>query len=84
MMDTLISVFAEDSRLTDDSVDSANQNRTEGSVITNTGSFTNKLSKFTLATFDDQGNNNLFYIFVAFKYQIKPIISIFTIDDEFN
>ncbi|XP_057338773.1 FERM domain-containing protein 8 [Microplitis mediator] len=55
MMDTLISVFAEDSRLTDDSVDSANQNRTEGSVITNTGSFTNKLSKFTLATFDDQG-----------------------------
>ncbi|XP_011303465.1 FERM domain-containing protein 8 [Fopius arisanus] len=55
MMDTLISGFAEDNRLNEDTVDAANQNRTEGSVIMNAGSFTNKLSKFTLATFDDQG-----------------------------
>lgn len=55
MMDTLISVFAEDSRQIDDSIDITNQNRTEGSVISNANSFTNKLSKFTLATFDDQG-----------------------------
>ncbi|KAK0082262.1 hypothetical protein PV325_010762 [Microctonus aethiopoides] len=55
MMDTLISVFAEDSRQIDDSIDVTNQNRTEGSVISNANSFTNKLSKFTLATFDDQG-----------------------------
>ncbi|XP_034941349.1 FERM domain-containing protein 8 [Chelonus insularis] len=55
MMDTLISVFAEESRHTEDNVDATNQNRTEGSVIMNTCSFTNKLSKFTLATFDDQG-----------------------------
>ncbi|XP_015117686.1 putative FERM domain-containing protein FRMD8P1 [Diachasma alloeum] len=55
MMDTLISGFAEESRLNGETVDAANQNRTEGSVIMNAGSFTNKLSKFTLATFDDQG-----------------------------
>ncbi|XP_024935971.1 FERM domain-containing protein 8 isoform X2 [Cephus cinctus] len=58
MMDTLISGFAEESRR----YDSADLNRlAENSVITNTGSFTNKLSKFTLATFDDEGES-FFYL----------------------
>lgn len=58
MMDTLISGFAEESRLNDATAEPTNPNRPENSVITNVGSFTNKLSKFTLATFDDQGMNS--------------------------
>lgn len=55
-MDTLISGFAEESRNNDSNAEPTNQsNKTDNSVITNVGNFTNKLSKFTLATFDDQG-----------------------------
>ncbi|KAG7200123.1 hypothetical protein KM043_000563 [Ampulex compressa] len=56
MMDTLISGFAEQHRRRSSNGDVTNVERvTEHSVITNVGSFTNKLSKFTLATFDDEG-----------------------------
>ncbi|XP_033216736.1 FERM domain-containing protein 8 isoform X2 [Belonocnema kinseyi] len=54
MMDTLISGFAEESRKMESN--SENLNRVQnGSVVPNVGSFTNKLSKFALATFDDEG-----------------------------
>lgn len=52
MMDTLISGFAEEHRRHGTNGDIGNTNRAVGSNI---GSFTNKLSKFTLATFDDEG-----------------------------
>lgn len=56
-MDTLISGFAEESRqseATDENVN-ANNRLQDNSMLSNVGSFTNKLSKFTLATFDDEG-----------------------------
>ncbi|XP_076656639.1 FERM domain-containing protein 8 Bili [Halictus rubicundus] len=56
MMDTLISGFAEEHRRHGANGDVANVDRlTDHSIGSNTGSFTNKLSKFTLATFDDEG-----------------------------
>ncbi|XP_031831338.1 FERM domain-containing protein 8 Bili [Nomia melanderi] len=56
MMDTLISGFAEEYRRHGANGDVANVERlTDHSIGSNTGSFTNKLSKFTLATFDDEG-----------------------------
>ncbi|XP_078033986.1 FERM domain-containing protein 8 Bili isoform X1 [Augochlora pura] len=56
MMDTLISGFAEEHRRHGANGDVAHVDRlTDHSIGTNTGSFTNKLSKFTLATFDDEG-----------------------------
>ena len=57
MMDTLISGFVGDSRLIETSTDATNANRTQdNTVISNVGNFTNKLSKFTLATFDEEGS----------------------------
>lgn len=56
MMDTLISGFAEDHRRHGTNGDVANTDRlTDHTIGSSTGSFTNKLSKFTLATFDDEG-----------------------------
>ncbi|CAL7949594.1 unnamed protein product [Xylocopa violacea] len=56
MMDTLISGFAEEHRRHGANGDVANTDRlTDHAIGSNTGSFTNKLSKFTLATFDDEG-----------------------------
>lgn len=56
MMDTLISGFAEEHRRHGTNVDIGNTDRlTDHAVGSNIGSFTNKLSKFTLATFDDEG-----------------------------
>lgn len=54
MMDTLISGFAEDYRRQFINSDSSND-QLDHSLIFPSGSFTNKLSKFTLATFDDEG-----------------------------
>lgn len=54
MMDTLISGFAEDYRRQFINSDSNNDQLDHPLVFP--GSFTNKLSKFTLATFDDEGN----------------------------
>ena len=68
-MDTLISGFAEESRINDVIAEPTNPNRPDNSVITNVGSFTNKLSKFTLATFDDQGIN--FFTFIINSISIK-------------
>lgn len=60
MMDTLISGFVGESNLNGTSTDIANANRTQdNTVIPNVGHFTNKLSKFTLATFDEEGNEIL-------------------------
>ena len=57
MMDTLISGFAEEHRRRGANGDVANIDRlTDHSLGSTTGSFTNKLSKFTLATFDDEGS----------------------------
>lgn len=57
MMDTLISGFAEEHRRHGANGDVANTDRLiDHSIGSTTGSFTNKLSKFTLATFDDEGN----------------------------
>lgn len=53
MMDTLISGFAEDYRLRQLANSDANNDQSDHPLAT--GSFTNKLSKFTLATFDDEG-----------------------------
>ncbi|XP_012275656.2 FERM domain-containing protein 8 [Orussus abietinus] len=56
MIDTLISGFAEESRNNEIGGDGSNCNRSvDNSVASNVGNFTNKLSKFTLATFDDEG-----------------------------
>lgn len=58
MMDTLISGFVEEHRCHGTNGDVANIERlTDHSIGCNTGNFTNKLSKFTLATFDDEGSN---------------------------
>lgn len=55
-MDTLISGFAEEHRRHGTNGDIGNTDRlTDHAVGSNIGSFTNKLSKFTLATFDDEG-----------------------------
>ncbi|KAK2581698.1 hypothetical protein KPH14_002185 [Odynerus spinipes] len=56
MMDTLISGFAEENRNHNAHNDTAsNERQSDHSASTYVGSFTNKLSKFTLATFDDEG-----------------------------
>ncbi|XP_014610462.1 PREDICTED: FERM domain-containing protein 8 [Polistes canadensis] len=56
MMDTLISGFAEENRNHSSHNDGTNNERqSDHSTTTYTGTFTNKLSKFTLATFDDEG-----------------------------
>lgn len=55
-MDTLISGFADDYRLRQlVNNDGNNDQLLDHPLATATGSFTNKLSKFTLATFDDEG-----------------------------
>lgn len=54
MMDTLISIFAEESKNYDEVDDSSNKLQ-DNSLLFNVGSFTNKLSKLTLATFDEEG-----------------------------
>lgn len=54
MMDTLISGFAEDYRRQFNS--DSNNDHLDHPLVFPGGSFTNKLSKFTLATFDDEGN----------------------------
>ena len=58
MMDTLISNFAEESRQCEAADENVNANNRlqDSSMLSNVGSFTNKLSKFTLATFDDEGS----------------------------
>lgn len=56
MMDTLISGFADDYHRQLANSDINNDRLSDNSVAFTTGSFTNKLSKFTLATFDDEGN----------------------------
>lgn len=55
MMDTLISGFAEDYRHQFINSDGSND-QLDHPLVSPTGNFTNKLSKFTLATFDDEGN----------------------------
>ncbi|XP_032674620.1 putative FERM domain-containing protein FRMD8P1 [Odontomachus brunneus] len=56
MMDTLISGFADDHRLRQLAGSEGNNEQLLDHPLTMaTGSFTNKLSKFTLATFDDEG-----------------------------
>ncbi|XP_047369328.1 FERM domain-containing protein 8 isoform X3 [Vespa velutina] len=58
MMDTLISGFAEENRNHSSHNDGTNSERQldhSATTTYSTGSFTNKLSKFTLATFDDEG-----------------------------
>lgn len=55
MMDTLISGFADDYRLRQLTGSDANDQLLDHPLAINVGSFTNKLSKFTLATFDDEG-----------------------------
>lgn len=58
MMDTLISGFADDHRLRQLTGSEGNNDQLlDHPLATTTGSFTNKLSKFTLATFDDEGKN---------------------------
>lgn len=57
MMDTLISGFIEENRKLESNGENLNRVQ-NGSLVPNVGSFTNKLSKFTLATFDDEGNKN--------------------------
>ena len=57
-MDTLISGFAEESRqneMVEDNVSDSNKLQ-DNTMLSNVASFTNKLSKFTLATFDDEGS----------------------------
>jgi len=54
MMDILISGFAEDYR--HQCVNNDTNNDQDHPLVSPSGSFTNKLSKFTLATFDDEGN----------------------------
>lgn len=57
MMDTLISGFVEESRQNESADENLNSNRLQdNTMVSNIGSFTNKLSKFTFATFDDEGN----------------------------
>lgn len=58
MMDTLISGFADDYRLHQLAGSEGNNDQLlDHPLATTTGSFTNKLSKFTLATFDDEGKD---------------------------
>lgn len=60
MMDTLISGFVEESRQNEAADENLNSNRLqENSMLSNIGSFTNKLSKFTFATFDDEGKQKI-------------------------
>ncbi|XP_043462043.1 FERM domain-containing protein 8 [Leptopilina heterotoma] len=54
MMDTLISGFIEENRKMESNGENLNRVQ-NGFLVPNVGSFTNKLSKFTLATFDDEG-----------------------------
>ncbi|XP_011503860.1 PREDICTED: FERM domain-containing protein 8 [Ceratosolen solmsi marchali] len=57
MMDTLISGFAEGSKQSEINDENVNVDRLQNnSMLSNIGSFTNKLSKFTLATFDEEGH----------------------------
>lgn len=58
MMDTLISGFAEDYRRQFINSDS-NNDQLDHPLVSPSGNFTNKLSKFTLATFDDEGNETI-------------------------
>ena len=60
-MDTLISGFAEENQKMESNVENVNRLQ-NGSAVPNVGSFTNKLSKFTLATFDDEGKKQFFYL----------------------
>lgn len=55
MMDTLISGFAEEYQRQFVNSDGSND-QLDHPLVSPSGSFTNKLSKFTLATFDDEGN----------------------------
>lgn len=55
MMDTLISGFAEENRNQNAHDTTSNERQSDHSASSYVGSFTNKLSKFTLATFDDEG-----------------------------
>lgn len=57
MMDTLISGFADDYRLRQLANSDANNDLSDHPLVSTVGSFTNKLSKFTLATFDDEGED---------------------------
>lgn len=59
MMDTLISGFAEDYRR--QFINSDSNDQLDHPLVFPSGSFTNKLSKFTLATFDDEGNETIYY-----------------------
>lgn len=71
MMDTLISGFAEENRNHSSHNDGTNSERQlDHSASTSySGSFTNKLSKFTLATFDDEGDARLrIFFFYLCKY----------------
>lgn len=74
MMDTLISGFAEDYRRQFVNSDGSND-QLDHPLVSPTGNFTNKLSKFTLATFDDEGNERylvrkVFYIFFSKLFQV--------------
>lgn len=62
-MDTLISGFADDYRR--QLINSDGNDQLDHPLVSPTGSsFTNKLSKFTLATFDDEGKRiNIFLSF---------------------
>lgn len=71
MMDTLISGFAEESR-SNSHCDSIGPNRSSEITITaNANCFTNKLSKFTLATFDDEGKRRMFNNFRSLKILVE-------------
>ncbi|XP_014205850.1 FERM domain-containing protein 8 [Copidosoma floridanum] len=58
MMDTLITGFVEESKQNEAADENVNANNRlqDNSMLSNFGSFTNKLSKFTLATFDEEGH----------------------------
>lgn len=73
-MDTLISGFAEDYRRQFINSDS-NNDQLEHSLVFPSGSFTNKLSKFTLATFDDEGNETTLSDLHMSIYLLSKIIS---------
>lgn len=75
MMDALISGFVEENKQDEDTDDSLNANNRlqDNAMITNFGSFTNKLSKFTLATFDEEGNNERNEFFFFFLDQLTKL-----------
>lgn len=83
MMDTLISGFAEDYRRQFINSDGSND-QLDHPLVSPTGNFTNKLSKFTLATFDDEGNETqnwklsrvfkLFYIYFSKLFQVDALV----------